>query len=164
MASVELRSEAIQEPGTTVIGCLRLLQVGRGLNKGDIMSLKTEIATDPLGRGYSGMTDLEVANDLNTVYRTQNVESVTGRDIFEAAVRSEYLALAAEDKDLLHVIISMGSILVNGANTKAALLAMFGAGTTTRTNLAVLQIRDVSRAQELGLPFVYEGHIQEARL
>ncbi|KKL28911.1 hypothetical protein LCGC14_2370390, partial [marine sediment metagenome] len=84
--------------------------------------------------------------------------------IFEAVVRSEYVALSADDKELLHVIISMGSILVNGTNTKAALLAMFGGGTTTRTNLATLQIRDVSRAQELGLPFVYEGHIQEARL
>jgi len=128
------------------------------------MTLKTEITTDPLGRGYSGLTDLEVANDLNIVYRTQDVESVTGQDIFEAVVRSEYVALSADDKELLHVIISMGSILVNGTNTKAALLAMFGGGTTTRTNLATLQIRDVSRAQELGLPFVYEGHIQEARL
>ena len=128
------------------------------------MTLKTEVATDPLGRGYSAMTDLEVANDLNIVYRTQDVESVTGQDIFEAVVRSEYIALSAGDKDLLHVIISMGSILVNGTNTKAALLAMFGAGTTTRVNLGALQTRVASRAQELGLPFVYEGHIQEARL
>ncbi len=128
------------------------------------MTLKTEITTDPLSRGYSSMTDLEVANDLNIVYRTQDVESVTGQDIFEAVVRSEYIALSADDKDLLHVIISMGSLPVNGTNTKAALLAMFIAGTTTRTNLAALQTRDVSRAQELGLPFVYEGHIQEARL
>ena len=128
------------------------------------MSLKTEVTTDPLGRGYSTMTDLEVANDLNIVYRTEPVESVTGQDIFEAVVRSEYTGLSAGDKSLLHVIISMGSILVNGTNTKAALLAMFGAGTTTRSNLTALQTRDVSRAQELGLPFVYEGHIQEARI
>jgi len=44
------------------------------------MSLKTEITTDPLSRGYSGMTNLEAANDMNTAYRTKNVESVSGQE------------------------------------------------------------------------------------
>lgn len=128
------------------------------------MALKTEIETDPLGRGYSGMTDLEVATDLNIVYREVSVEFVTGQEIFEAVVPTEYNTLTDKQINLLHAIMGLVNISVNGTNTKTALLSMFGAGTTTRSNLAALQKRDVSRAEELGLPFVYEGHVQEARL
>ncbi len=128
------------------------------------MTLKTEIETDSLSRGYSGMTDLEVATDLNIVYREVDVQSVSGQEIFETVIPSEYNALTDKQINLLHAIMGMGSILVNGANTRTALLTMFGPGTTTRSNLAALQKRDVSRAQELGFPYVYEGHIQEARL
>ena len=35
----------------------------------DLQALKTEINTDPLTRGYSGMTDLQIADDLNDEYR-----------------------------------------------------------------------------------------------
>jgi len=34
--------------------------------------LKDEIVNDPLSRGYSSMTDSEVADDLNTQYREQH--------------------------------------------------------------------------------------------
>lgn len=128
------------------------------------MILKAEIEADPLSRGYSGMTDLEVATELNIIYREVDVEFVTGQEIFEAVVPSEYNALTDKQINLLHAIMGLGSISVNGTNTRTALLSMFGSGTTTRSNLAVLQKRDVSRAEELGLPFVYEGHVQEARL
>ena len=33
--------------------------------------LSDELANDPLGRGYAGMTDAQAATDLNTVYRTR---------------------------------------------------------------------------------------------
>lgn len=35
----------------------------------DYTILATELSSDPLTRGYSGMTDIEAAADLNTVYR-----------------------------------------------------------------------------------------------
>ena len=35
----------------------------------DIAGIKAEIDADPLGRGYAGMTDQQVADDLNTAYR-----------------------------------------------------------------------------------------------
>ena len=31
-------------------------------------ALKTEVMTDPLGRGYASMTDAQVATDMNTAY------------------------------------------------------------------------------------------------
>jgi len=129
----------------------------------DYAILKTEITVDPLGRGYSTMTDAEVASSLNTVDRTVDVASVTGQHIFEAVVPAEYAALSADYKNLLYAIIGMGEILVNATNTKAALLAMFGAGTTTRANLTGLQTRAASRAEELGLPMLDAGNVQSAR-
>ena len=35
-------------------------------------TLKDEVQNDPLSRGYSSMTDSEVANDLNTQYREKH--------------------------------------------------------------------------------------------
>ena len=35
----------------------------------DLVALKAEIDTDPLTRGYAGMTDVQVSDDINTVYR-----------------------------------------------------------------------------------------------
>ncbi|HDZ22900.1 hypothetical protein LCGC14_1415030 [marine sediment metagenome] len=125
--------------------------------------LKSELTTDPESRGYSGMTDAEAATDLNTEYRSVDVESVTGQQIFEAAVPAEYDVLTADQKALFGAIVGMGEILVNGPNTRDALLAMFGPATTTRTNLAVLQTETVSRAIELGLSRVREGTVTQAR-
>lgn len=38
----------------------------------DYVALINELTTDPLTRGYSGMTDAQAATDLNTVYRPAN--------------------------------------------------------------------------------------------
>jgi len=125
--------------------------------------LKSELTTDPLIRGYAGMTDAQVADALNTPNRQMNVESVTGQQVFECILLAEYNALTVDQKSLLHAIIGMGTISVNGTNTKAALLAMFGPGTITRTNLAILQKRTVNRVEELGLGSVETGHVASAR-
>lgn len=45
----------------------------------DYQALKTELTTDPLVRGYSGMSDEAAASDLNTEYRTN-----TSLDIAQA--------------------------------------------------------------------------------
>ena len=117
----------------------------------DYAKLKVELTVDPLARGYAGMSDTQAADSLNALNRTVNVASVTGQDIFEAVVPGEYAALTADQKSLLHALIGMGTIKVNATNTKAALLAMFGAGTTTRANLVALQKTPCSRATELDL-------------
>ncbi len=40
---------------------------------GKIAKIKAEIDSDPLTRGYSGMTDQQVADDMNTAYRPSPV-------------------------------------------------------------------------------------------
>jgi len=129
----------------------------------DYNILIDELNNDPLSRGYVTMSDGERLASLSTANRDINVETVTGQDIFEAVVPSEYAVLSVDFKSLLYAIMGMGTIYVNGTNTKVALLAMFGAGTTTRTNLAKLQVTKISRAVELGLGVLGLGHLQSAR-
>ena len=129
----------------------------------DLNKLKTELDTDPLERGYASMADVAAAVDLNTEYRTRDVLSVSGQQLFEAVDPTDFAGLSDAQKALLYAIVGMGTILVNGTNTKAALLAMFGAGTTTRSNLATLQTETFSRATEIGLGGVKVGYVQQAR-
>jgi hypothetical protein len=56
-------------------------------------TLETEVQTDPLGRGYSGMTDAQVVTDLNTVYRTRNTPNLSGDEVFAATEPTEFNAL-----------------------------------------------------------------------
>jgi len=42
----------------------------------NIPTLKTEIDTDPLTRGYSGMTDIQVADDMNLVNRPDSILAI----------------------------------------------------------------------------------------
>lgn len=87
----------------------------------------------------AGLSNEETAEAINAMTVPYTVESISGQDIFEATTQADYAALTAAQKSLYHAIISMASIQVSGTNTRAALLAMFPAGTATRANLAALQ-------------------------
>lgn len=126
--------------------------------------LRSEILVDPLVRGYLGMTDLEVADDLNTEYRTKTRGNVAGWEIFNVTDDVEYAALTDLEKASWDALCGIEQIDTGNGVAKAKEAELFGGGTTTRSNLSTLQNPAASRATELGLPFVYEGHIQEARL
>lgn len=130
----------------------------------DIDILKTEITGDPLGRGYSGMNDLEVATDLNTEYRTKMRSIVAGSEIFNITDDTEYAALTDAQKSSWDALCAIDSINTSSGVAKARESELFGPGTTTRDNMAALKSPAASRAAELGLSIVYEGHVQEARL
>lgn len=59
--------------------------------------LKDELTADPLGRGYSGMTDAEAADDLNTAYR----ESTMGS--FNNGVAMMYRHTDEADENITHI-------------------------------------------------------------
>ena len=114
--------------------------------------LKTELTDDPLARGYSGMTDQQAADDLNTVYRTRNRTSMTGDEVFQALEsqsvwesrtpdqRIEFLSLCARDS-----IDPFASANVD------VVISVFGApapGNTTE-NLQVNRVENITRAVEL---------------
>ena len=127
-------------------------------------TLKSELIDDPEGIGYAEMADDAArAESLNAKNREVNVVSVTGQQLFEAIDPEELAELTDRQEARVMGIVGMGTILVNGTNTKAALLAIFVGGTTTRANLAALQKQTVSRAVELKLGKVRVGDVQRAR-
>lgn len=129
----------------------------------NILAVKAELtAGHPVTSTYSSDAVLAAA-EINAKNIDRNVVSVTGQDIFEATTAADFSALSADQKAIYFAIIGMGTILVNGENTKKALLAMFGPGTTTRANLVALQTEKISQVTDLGLGVVNAFHIQQAR-
>lgn len=129
----------------------------------NIDTLKTELTTDPLVRGYAGMNDADVAVDINTVYRTSNKAIMTASEVFNAIDKTEFNALVAADQQRVWNTLHLGEI--NPFGLEAALFTdIFGGGSTTITTLQGLRVNNISRGVELGIGVVREGHIQEARL
>ena len=123
------------------------------------MILKDEIQNDPLARGYLGMTDVEVAESLNTVNREVNKESISASEIFNALDRSEFIALSAANKARVDRVMSLGNPILIQGNVKDELMDVFIAGSQTRANLAAVIKIPVSRAREIGI-----GNISTPRL
>lgn len=131
----------------------------------DIAALAVELTTDTLARGYAGMTNQQAADSLNTINRTGPERTIIpSYEIIDATVPGEWATLTATEKQRYQTITGAGQVNIKNANTRAALAAMFGVGTTTRSNLIALQAgSQISRAEELGLGTVGDGHVASAR-
>ncbi len=124
--------------------------------------LKTELTTDPLTRGYSGMTDLQATDDLNTVYRTRNKTIMTSTEVFNAIDKTEFNDLSVTNKKLVWDILHLGEL--NPFGLEADLFQDIFGGSTTITSLQTLRKDNISRGAELGIGSVREGNVWEARL
>lgn len=124
--------------------------------------LKQEIDADPLSRGYSGMTAQQIADDLNTKYRSRNKTGISGKDISEAIDSAEYAALGAAEKDRIINFTQQQSVDPFGF-AQIVFLDMFAGGSTTIQNLASIRVESISRATELGWREVKAGHVIDAQ-
>ncbi len=115
-------------------------------------AVKTEIAKP----AYNGMSDAQVATALNALTASTTRASVDASEVYEAIVQSEYAALTSAFKQQVSDLLGMGSLNPNGTNTRAAFAAIFGNGTTTRTNLLALSTRTVSFAESVGLSRTFD--------
>lgn len=135
----------------------------------DIDALAAELANDPLGRGYSGMTDQQVADDLNTAYREIIRSNLSGSTIFNAIDPTEFGGLSDQQKQFVRDVFSLGDAVNvgEGTNARTVLLNAFGPGTTTRDNLVAAVTVNITRAEELNLlgrsPEIGPAHVAEAR-
>jgi len=129
----------------------------------DYAILSSELSSDPLARGYSGMTDQEAADDLNTKYRTATRTAVFGSEILNATDDTEFSALTDAEKDRWLALCAVDYVNVSSGVAKSLEADIFGPGTTTRTNLIALKTESISRALELGLNGVLSGDVQYAR-
>jgi hypothetical protein len=130
----------------------------------DIARLKTELTDDPLSRGYAGMTDKQAADNLNDVIdRIPPGFLVESSVVFQQVDQAEYDALTNANEDKMWNVLHLG--MLDPWGVEASLLTdVFGAGSTTITTLQAWRngLR-VSRAAELNLGFIREGHVAEAR-
>lgn len=123
--------------------------------------LEDEIATDPLGRGYSGFSSKQTTDDINTEYRTQSRPSVEGSEILNATDDAEYSALTSiDDQNQWIGLCGVLDIDTSSGVAKSLEARLFGPGTTTRSNLAALRSRPATRGEELGIGLVEQGEVE----
>jgi hypothetical protein len=129
----------------------------------DFFALRDEINTDSLTRGYSGMTDAEVADDLNTIYRTRVRTTMSGDEIFSATDSTEFTGLTDHERVLWVSFCGKDNIDPSNATNIAFLDYIFGGSSTTKSTLATLRTENISRAEELGFGFIKEANVAYAR-
>ena len=113
----------------------------------DWQLIKTEIAKPE----YNGKTDAEIATTLNAKTVSRNRGVIDAREIIEATVPSEWTALSAAEKQRYQTITGAGSVNTVNQNVRDAFLAMFAAGTATRTALAALATESITFAEYVGI-------------
>jgi len=146
----------------------------------NIAILKSEIDSDPLGRGYSGMDDTAVAVDINTAYRTKK-DPISSAELLAwsaSDARLQNIKDAAENgatddlKSLAQaaylIVTRDGTTLdLNLADRVAMLDSLVAAGVLTaadRTSLDSLATVSISRAEELSVGRVRAGDVIQARI
>jgi len=125
-------------------------------------ALVTEVQTDPLGLGYSGMTDQQIADSLNTVNRPRNRTSMSGREIQDEVVDAEYDVLTDEKKSQFLALTASADLDPFGLGANV-IKDIFTGGSTTSTNLGVARVETISRAVEIGAGRVGNGTVEIAR-
>lgn len=125
--------------------------------------LREEIDTDPLARGYSGMTDLEVSDDINTVYREINREVMSASEIFNVIDETEWGALTSEEQRPIWDVLHMGDSINPFGNEAGIFVGVFGGGSQTIVDLNDARKKDVSRGVEIGVGAVRESDIEKAK-
>jgi len=143
-------------------------------------ALKNEIMNDPLGRGYAGMNDAQVAVSLNTVDREID-ENVNLRDLIVYLLKNnKWLGIKSEaasnalgvqkECEAFMVIMDNPNFVdldLTDAVVKTMLSNIKTAGLLDAADQAAILAmgkKAVSRAEELGLPIVREGHVQSVRV
>lgn len=141
--------------------------------------LKTEIDTDPLARGYSGMSDAEVAASLNTVDRPGDVPAKDVKRylmmVGKWAKISDHTVNASDEADrqaciaLIDALKEFDDFDLQDAAVKSvveenldALIPGYISADDKATILALENNRQ-SRAQELGLGRVTEYDVARVR-
>lgn len=130
----------------------------------DYTALRSELTTDPVSLGYSGLSDQLAADKLNATNtgRTLPRHNVPTTEVLGAIVSSEWPAVASVAESKLQTILGMPFVDASNSNITSLFASVFAAG-TTRTNLQALAIETVSRATELGLGPVLPVEVKLAR-
>jgi hypothetical protein len=128
----------------------------------NLTALRSELVSDPLARGYSGMSDAQASASLNTVNRSVHVATMSGSEVLQSIDKTEYGALTDGKKSAVWGLLGMGTLNPWGREADIV-VEIFGGGSATVTALAAARTRTVSRAEELGLGVIRESDVTKAR-
>jgi hypothetical protein len=107
----------------------------------DFDVLRAEITTDPLARGYAGMSNIAIATSLNTANRSVAVQRalLAPTDILNAIVPADLASLTQIQTSQLSMLLSGSLVDVSvGSAVRAAIRALFAGKTTTLSQLNAL--------------------------
>jgi hypothetical protein len=125
-------------------------------------TLWTEINSDPLGRGYSGMSNASIAGNLNTENRNLNKGTMSSTEVINAVKVSEFNALTSASQQRIWDTLHLGTL--NPFGVEATIFVnVFGLSSSTIASLQSLRVETISRAQEIGLSTVAEGQVAKAK-
>lgn len=127
-----------------------------------LSALRTELLTDPAGLGYAshlaagsfgtivGLINSVSAN-AQAVVSAVTVGVVFSPQMQQAVVASEYVNLSPAHRDLWNAALTaaVNGIAISNVVFRGQIAVVWSAGTTTRSNLALLQTRRCSRAEAL---------------
>lgn len=127
--------------------------------------LQVEISTDPLARGYAGMTDQQVADSLMALFDRVPLGNPTfaASEVMQRIVKAEFTALPATMQRLVWDTLHLGQINPWGIEADLFVDAFGGGSVTISTLVAWRNTKRISRAAELGLGRVLVAHVTEAR-
>jgi hypothetical protein len=144
------------------------------------MTLSDELANDPLGRLYSGMTDADAANSLNYSDRPGPVPAKDVRrylllagkwpGIVDAASTSTTEAVRLAAVNIIDTLANFEDFDLQDATVLAAvtagldgLIAVSLMVAAEKTVILAMENNRQSRAQEIGAGSLYWHHVQKAR-
>ncbi len=129
--------------------------------------LKNEMENDPEVRGYAGMTEQQVMDDINTnMTPAADATNLSNTDLYESVDPVDKASLSVDELADLRELYGIDNILIGPTSkARAVLIAMFAAGTDTRTDLlALVSGNTEARWAVLGLPgAVRLGWVQTVR-
>lgn len=129
----------------------------------DYNALKTELLSGHPITGAYNSNSVIAATQINDKNVTSNKLSISGDDIFNATVNTEFIALTSEKKTLW--LSFCGRSIINPFNSAnvAFVTWIFGGGSATVAALAGVRTETISRAVALGFGTVLAGDIEYAR-
>ena len=128
----------------------------------DIEALKVELAGEHPVTGHYDADNAVAADKLNAVNCSRNKSSMMGSEVLNALDKAEFLALTDANKQKVWDVLHLGDINPFGVEADI-FVAVFGGDSASIIALQAARKDDVSRAVELGLGFVFPGHVENAR-
>jgi len=129
----------------------------------DLAKLKAVLAGGHPGTGAYSVDDAIAAVEINVENINQPVTLLTGEQLFDATVKTEFAGLTEAKQTMWVTFCNRAAINPYGSANVDFVKFIFGAASATVTALIALRTKKVSHATDEGFTRVRPGTITEAR-